>query len=60
MVSVNVNNYGSLDKALKAFKTRVRKAHIIELSNQKTHFISRSELKRRRKKRKIRTNQYEL
>ncbi len=51
MVGVNADKYDTLDKALKAFKSKVRKAHIIELSNQKSHFVSRSEKRRRRKKR---------
>ena len=49
MVSVNVDKYDTLEKALKVFKSKVRKAHIIELSNQKSYFVSRSEKRRRRK-----------
>jgi ribosomal protein S21 len=52
MVSVNANKFDNLDKALKAFKSKVRRAHIIELSNQKSHFISRSEKRRKQKKRR--------
>jgi len=49
MVSVDVGKYRDFDKAFRVFQTKVRQAHILELLNQKSHYISPSE--RRRKSR---------
>jgi ribosomal protein S21 len=52
MVTVKVRNHGDFDKALKAFKTKVRRAQILEISQRKAYYISPSELKHKRKYRK--------
>ncbi len=52
MVGVNVSNYENFDAALKAFRSKVRKAHIIELINRKSHYISPSERRHRSKLKK--------
>lgn len=45
MVSVKVNDYHNLDNALKVFRRKVRRAHILEIYSKKSHFISPSEEK---------------
>ena len=52
MVGVNVRKFKGLDEALKRFRSEVRKAKIIELSNQKSRFVSRSEMRHKSRRRK--------
>jgi len=52
MIKIDVKNYDNLDEALKKFKSKVRKAHIIEEVNKRTHYISKSELRHRQKRKK--------
>ena len=47
MVVVDVSKYKNFDKALQVFRTKVRQAHVLELLNSKSHFISSSEKRRR-------------
>lgn len=47
MVGVNVSDYGDLDKALRIFRSKVRKAHILEMVNRKSHYVSPSEKRHR-------------
>ena len=49
MVGIHVSDYQNFDAALKAFRSKVRRAHIIEIANKKAHYVSPSE--RRHKER---------
>jgi len=49
MVTVNVKNHGDFDKALRAFKAKVRKAQIMEITQRKAYYVSPSEQKHRRR-----------
>jgi ribosomal protein S21 len=53
MVIVNVRNHGDFDKALRAFKAKVRKAQILEISQRKAFYISPSEKKHRRRYKRV-------
>jgi len=52
MVKIEVKNYDNLDEALKRFKSKVRKARIIEEVNKRAHYTSKSELRHRQKRKK--------
>ncbi len=52
MIKIDVKKYDNFDEALKKFKAKVRKAKIIEDVNRKSHYISKSELRHRQKKKK--------
>ncbi len=54
MVNVDVTKYQNFDKALRVFRTKVRQAHILELINSKSHYISPSEKRHRSRKQKAR------
>jgi ribosomal protein S21 len=47
MVSVNIADYESFDKALRAFRMKVRKAQIMEITNRKSQYTSPSERRHR-------------
>lgn len=49
MVIVNVRNHGDFEKALKVFKSKVRKAQILEITQRKAFYVSPSEKKHRRR-----------
>jgi len=53
MIKIDVKQYDNLDEALKKFKAKVRKAKIIEEVNRKAHYISKSELRHRQKRKKL-------
>ena len=50
--TVKVNKNDSLYKALKIFEAKCRKAHLFKIVQQKSHFISKSEQRHRRKHRR--------
>lgn len=52
MVSVNVSNYDSFDKALRIFRVKVRRSQIMKIVHRKAHFISPSEKRHRLRQRK--------
>lgn len=52
MITVKVRNHGDFDRALKAFKAKVRKAHILEISQNKSFYLSPSERRHRRRYKK--------
>lgn len=54
MVNVDVTRYPDLEKALRVFRTKVRQAHILELSNSKAHYVSPSEKRHRSRRQKVR------
>ncbi len=58
MVSVNVSDYANLDEALRKFRAKVRKAHIFDMLNRKSYYLSPSERRHRRRYRKNRINSY--
>ncbi len=47
MVRVKVTDYQNLDSALKVFKNKVRRAHILEIYGRKSHYMSPSEKRHR-------------
>lgn len=54
MVTVHVGTYGDFEKALRAFNRKVRKAHILETWQKKSHYLSPSQ---KRHKAKIKWHQ---
>lgn len=52
MVGVKVTDYQNLESALKVFRNKVRRAHILEIYGRKSHYISPSEKRRRIRQRK--------
>lgn len=54
MISVRVDKFKNLEEALRIFRRKVRQANILELSNKKSRFQSRSE-KRHKLRRKLNT-----
>jgi ribosomal protein S21 len=52
MVYVNVSDQHDFDKALQKFKRKVRKAHILEIAQNKSYYLSPSERKHRNKYRR--------
>ncbi len=52
MVGIQVSDYQSFDAALKAFRSKVRRAHIIDIVNKKSHYISPSERKHKERGKK--------
>ena len=55
MVAVDVSKYRNFDKAMPAFRLKVKQAHVLELLSSKSHFVSLGEKRRRgRIKRKVR------
>lgn len=49
MIIVNVRNHKDFDTALKAFRAKVRKSQVLEISQQKSYYLSPSERKHRRR-----------
>jgi len=47
VVWVNVHDFDNLENALKVFRRKVRRAHILELYSKKSHYMSPSEKKHR-------------
>jgi len=49
MITVNVRNHKDFDKALKAFRAKVRKSQVLEISQQKAYYLSPSERRHRQR-----------
>lgn len=59
MVSVRVKDYHTLDNALKVFRRKVRRSHILEIYSKKSHYISPSEKKHKLRRKKGMVHSFE-
>jgi ribosomal protein S21 len=56
MVKVLVSKRDSLDKALRLFEAKCRKAQVFKILREKSHFISKSEQRHRKRSRRNRAH----
>ena len=52
MVVQIVNKQESIDSAIRKFEAKCRRAHIYKLVHQKSYFVSKSEIRHRKKSRR--------
>ena len=56
MVTVTLRDNDSLDKMIKRFESKCRRAQIYKIMQQKSYYISPSEKRHRRKRHRSRNN----